>query len=78
MLSFRTISCNILLAVAINQLPNFTATPSNRQPGPQHRGTIHLNCEHPQLIHDAYVDITKGEISKRYVLRIYKCNPDQN
>ncbi|EDV19710.1 uncharacterized protein TRIADDRAFT_33061 [Trichoplax adhaerens] len=58
--------------VAINQLPNFTATPNttNKLPGPQHRGTIHLNCEHPKLIHDAYEDLMKGEISKRPVIEM--------
>lgn len=52
--------------VAVKELPNFLADP-NRQKGevmPHHRATIHLNCEHSDLIHDAYLDAQRGTFSK--------------
>lgn len=52
--------------VAVKELPNFLADP-NKQKGevmPHHRATIHLNCEHSDLIHDAYLDAQQGTFSK--------------
>ncbi|CAG2186099.1 Pyridine nucleotide-disulfide oxidoreductase domain-containing protein 2 [Mytilus edulis] len=52
--------------VAVNELPNFLADP-NKQKGeimPHHRATIHLNCEHSDLIHDGYLDAQRGTFSK--------------
>ena len=48
--------------VAVNQLPNFLATP-NREAGkmmPHHRCTIHMNCENSQLLEDAYNNVLRG------------------
>jgi phytoene dehydrogenase-like protein len=57
--------------VAVSRLPNFLADPvSDNQPGPQHRGTIHLNCENSQLIHDAYLDAMMGNWSKKAVIEM--------
>lgn len=52
--------------VAVSKIPNFLADPTiNNQPGPQHRGTIHLNCEDSELIHEAYMDAMQGHWSKK-------------
>jgi phytoene dehydrogenase-like protein len=44
--------------VALDQLPNFKCLPneSPNQPGPQHRGTIHMNSETLEEINQSYVD----------------------
>ena len=57
----------IIFTVAVKELPNFLADP-NKQKGeimPHHRATIHLNCEHSDLIHDGYLDAQQGKFSKR-------------
>ncbi|XP_030841597.1 pyridine nucleotide-disulfide oxidoreductase domain-containing protein 2 [Strongylocentrotus purpuratus] len=50
--------------VAVNRLPNFTAMPnkSDNTPGPNHFGTIHLNCERTDLLNKAYDSAMLGEI----------------
>ncbi|XP_041476921.1 pyridine nucleotide-disulfide oxidoreductase domain-containing protein 2-like [Lytechinus variegatus] len=50
--------------VAVDRLPNFTALPNNSDntPGPNHFGTIHLNCERTDLLNKAYNSAMVGEI----------------
>nr|XP_054766376.1 pyridine nucleotide-disulfide oxidoreductase domain-containing protein 2-like [Lytechinus pictus] len=50
--------------VAVDRLPNFTAMPNNSDntPGPNHFGTIHLNCERTDLLNKAYDSAMVGEI----------------
>lgn len=52
--------------VAVKEIPNFLADPNIKQEVvmPHHRATIHLNCEHSELIHDAYLDAQQGRFSK--------------
>jgi len=61
-LNFPTLS----FAVAVDKAPNFLAKPNNayNEIGEQHKGTIHLNCEDVNLIHQAYVDAVNGIPSK--------------
>ena len=57
-----------LYTVAVKEIPNFLADP-NKKTGevmPHHQATIHLNCEHSDLIHDAFLDAQQGKFSKRY------------
>lgn len=57
--------------VAVSRIPNFLADPvSDNQPGPVHRGTIHLNSEDSQYIHEAYLDACRGHFSKRPVIEM--------
>jgi len=57
--------------IATSRLPNFLADlVTDGKPGPQHRGTIHLNCEHSKLIHDGYIDAVNGQYSKRPVIEM--------
>lgn len=58
--------------VAVNKLPNFLANPNERgdNPLPQHRGTVHLNCERMSLIHEAYMDAMQGKCSRRPVIEM--------
>ena len=66
--------------VAVNSLPNFTAdpNPSRDVPLPLHQATIHLNCEHSDLIHQGYLDALMGRYSQKYIYIISgftnKCN----
>src|SRR5262249_2353056 len=57
---------SLKINVALSELPDFTALPGN-QPGPQHRGTIHIS---PTLdyIERAYDDAKYGKPSKSPIL----------
>ncbi|XP_061192846.1 pyridine nucleotide-disulfide oxidoreductase domain-containing protein 2-like [Saccostrea echinata] len=58
--------------VALSRLPDFTADPNvqKNEPMPHHQCTIHLNCEHTQLIHDAYLDAQLGMYSKKPMIEM--------
>ncbi|ELT88359.1 hypothetical protein CAPTEDRAFT_153668 [Capitella teleta] len=58
--------------VAVSSLPNFLADPnrSDGKPSPHHQTTIHLNCEHSELIHDAYVEAQRGGYSNKPVIEM--------
>ncbi|HEU4648638.1 MAG TPA: NAD(P)/FAD-dependent oxidoreductase [Gemmatimonadales bacterium] len=58
-------SCKINLA--LSELPNFTALPGNKQPGPQHRGTIHL-CPTMEYIERAFDDAKYGVPSRNPII----------
>ena len=59
-------SASLKINVALSELPNFSAHPG-REPGPQHRGTIHL-CPDLDYIERAYDDAKYGAPSARPVL----------
>jgi phytoene dehydrogenase-like protein len=59
-------SASLKINVALSEVPNFTAYPGN-QPGPQHRGTVHL-CPDQDFIERAYDDAKYGRPSQRPVL----------
>jgi phytoene dehydrogenase-like protein len=59
-------SASLKINVALSELPDFTACPG-AQPGPQHRGTIHL-CPDQDFIERAYDDAKYGRPSERPVL----------
>ena len=59
-------SASLKINVALSELPDFTACPG-AQPGPQHRGTIHV-CPDQDYIERAYDDAKYGRPSERPVL----------
>jgi phytoene dehydrogenase-like protein len=59
-------SASMKINVALSELPSFTAYPGS-QPGPQHRGTVHL-CPDQDYIEHAYDDAKYGRPSERPVL----------
>jgi phytoene dehydrogenase-like protein len=59
-------SASLKINVALSGLPSFTACPGS-QPGPQHRGTIHI-CPDLDYIERAYDDAKYGRPSERPVL----------
>jgi phytoene dehydrogenase-like protein len=59
-------SASVKINVAIEHLPNFTSCPGT-QPGPQHRGTVHL-CPDQDFIERAYDDAKYGYPSKAPVV----------
>ena len=68
-LQFYEMYLIIFCIVAVDKLPNFLALPnkSRNEVGEQHKGTIHLNCEDLQLVHNAYLDAINGSPSKKCV-----------
>jgi phytoene dehydrogenase-like protein len=59
-------SASLKINVALSELPDFTAYPGT-QPGPQHRGTIHL-CPDQDYIERAHDDAKYGRPSEQPVL----------
>jgi len=59
-------SASLKINVALAELPDFTACPG-REPGPQHRGTIHI-CPDLDYIERAFDDAKYGRPSARPVL----------
>jgi phytoene dehydrogenase-like protein len=59
-------SASLKINVALSELPNFLACPG-AEPGPQHRGTIHV-CPDLDYIEHAYDDAKYGRPSERPVL----------
>jgi phytoene dehydrogenase-like protein len=59
-------SASLKINVALAELPNFLACPGG-QPGPQHRGTIHI-CPDQDAIERAYDDAKYGQPSQRPIL----------
>ena len=55
-------SASLKINVALSELPDFTACPGT-QPGPQHRGTIHI-CPDQDYIERAYDDAKYGRPSR--------------
>jgi phytoene dehydrogenase-like protein len=59
-------SASLKINVALSELPDFKACPGT-QPGPQHRGTIHI-CPDLDFIEHAYDDAKYGKPSERPLL----------
>ena len=59
-------SASLKINVALSELPNFTALPGS-QPGPQHRGTIHI-CPDLDYIEHAFDQAKYGRPSARPIL----------
>jgi phytoene dehydrogenase-like protein len=59
-------SASAKINVALERLPDFTALPGS-QPGPQHRGTVHL-CPDQDFIERAYDDAKYGKPSREPVV----------
>ncbi|MFQ5932457.1 MAG: phytoene desaturase family protein, partial [Nitrospiraceae bacterium] len=59
-------SASLKINVALSELPNFTASPG-AQPGPEHRGTIHI-CPDLEYIEHAFHDAKYGRPSARPIL----------
>ena len=64
---------DFLSPVALDKIPNFLANPNlkENEAMPHHQCTIHMNCEDSGLIHDAYLDAQKGEITQTCVSFLY-------
>ncbi|ESO95151.1 hypothetical protein LOTGIDRAFT_117673 [Lottia gigantea] len=58
--------------VAVNKVPNFLADPNTTSDCimPHHQTTIHINCEHSDLIHRAYLDSQHDHYSKEPVIEM--------
>lgn len=59
-------SASMKINVALKELPDFKAIPG-KEPGPQHRGTIHL-CPTMETMEKAFDDAKYGHPSKRPIL----------
>jgi phytoene dehydrogenase-like protein len=59
-------SASLKINVALSELPDFKACPG-AQPGPQHRGTIHI-CPDPDYLERAYDDAKYGKPSAQPIL----------
>lgn len=61
-------SASLKINLAVRELPDFACLPGT-EPGPQHRGTIHLGAT-PESIERAYDDAKYGEPSQRPVIEM--------
>ena len=59
-------SASLKINLALSAVPNFTALPG-AQPGPQHRGTIHL-CPTLDYIEEAYDDAKHGRAARNPII----------
>src|SRR6185312_11148224 len=59
-------SASLKINLALSAVPNFTALPG-AQPGPQHRGTIHL-CPTLDYIEEAYDDAKHGRAARNPIV----------
>ncbi|MDB5972383.1 MAG: amine oxidase [Hydrocarboniphaga sp.] len=63
-------SASVKINLAVSELPDFIAAPNQGQePGPQHRGTIHIGAT-PDYIERAYEDARRGAPSQRPVIEM--------
>ncbi|MEZ6050992.1 MAG: NAD(P)/FAD-dependent oxidoreductase [Planctomycetaceae bacterium] len=62
-------SASMKINLAVSELPNFTCLPGNQEPGPQHRGTIHIGST-PEYVERAYDDAKYGEPSAHPVIEM--------
>ena len=62
-------SASAKINLAVDQLPDFLCCPGHEEPGPQHRGTIHIGtgCEYLEA---AYNDARQGQISQRPIVEM--------
>lgn len=62
-------SASMKINLAVSELPDFTCLPGNGEPGPQHRGTIHIGST-PEYVERAYDDAKYGEPSAHPVIEM--------
>jgi phytoene dehydrogenase-like protein len=62
-------SASLKINLAVTELPVFTCLPGNAEPGPQHRGTIHINASTVEL-EQAYDDAKQGRPSSRPIIEM--------
>lgn len=63
-------SASVKINLAVSELPDFIAAPNDgSEPGPQHRGTIHIGAT-PEYIERAYEDARRGAPSERPVIEM--------
>jgi phytoene dehydrogenase-like protein len=62
-------SASMKINLALNKLPDFEAMPGSNEPGPQHRGTIHLNA-HMQDLEQAWFDAQQGFPSTKPIVEM--------
>ena len=64
-------SASVKINLAVSELPDFIAAPNHgsSEPGPQHRGTIHIGAT-TEYIERAYEDARRGQPSERPVIEM--------
>ncbi len=62
-------SASLKINLALRELPDFTCLPGHAEPGPQHRGTIHVGAL-PQTIERAYDDAKYGLPSQTPIIEM--------
>lgn len=62
-------SASMKINLAVRELPDFTCLPGNKEPGPQHMGTIHIGATLDYL-ERAYDDAKYGEPSRRPIVEM--------
>ncbi|MGD9854321.1 MAG: phytoene desaturase family protein [Planctomycetaceae bacterium] len=62
-------SASMKINMAVSELPDFTCLPGKDEPGPQHRGTIHVGS-FPEYIERAYDDAKYGRPSEHPVVEM--------
>lgn len=62
-------SASMKINLALNQLPDFSCQPGHDQPGPQHRGTIHVNAR-MQDLEQAWFDAQQGRSSSKPIVEM--------
>ncbi|MCA9117551.1 MAG: NAD(P)/FAD-dependent oxidoreductase [Planctomycetaceae bacterium] len=62
-------SASMKINLAVSELPDFTCLPGNSEPGPQHRGTIHIGTG-MEYLEQAYEDARRGQPSTRPIIEM--------
>jgi len=62
-------SASMKINLALNELPDFLAEPGCSDPGPQHRGTIHINAQ-MQDLEQAWFDAQQGRPSSKPIVEM--------
>jgi phytoene dehydrogenase-like protein len=62
-------SASMKINLALNELPDFIAQPGRTEPGPQHRGTIHINAQ-MQDLEQAWFDAQRGYPSSKPIVEM--------
>ncbi|MEQ9408994.1 MAG: NAD(P)/FAD-dependent oxidoreductase [Fuerstiella sp.] len=62
-------SASMKINLALSELPDFTCLPGSSKPGPQHRGTIHINSS-CQDLEDAWFDARNGVPSRKPIVEM--------
>jgi phytoene dehydrogenase-like protein len=62
-------SASLKINLAVSELPDFTCLPGHSEPGPQHRGTIHIGSL-PDYLERAYDDAKYGRPSEHPIVEM--------